>query len=159
MKNQFFLDRPNIKQEELRELVSCATLDRRQQFENVFRCFDEGEHFYIILQGMVRVKIPNPTIKNWTLERQRFDELLAWKADYLDPKIDRAIKLKYECRIAGLDFVNSEMEKKILKYEVKREKLRYQLRFRQGFKKSGIRFKFDVFRHLELGEEDDFKLN
>ena len=69
MKNKFFVDRPNIKQEELRELVSCITLDQRQQFEDVFRYQDEGEHFYIILEGIVRVKIPNPTIKNWKLER------------------------------------------------------------------------------------------
>ena len=49
----------------MKELVDAIKFEQRHQFENVFEHNDHGEHFYIILKGIVLVKVKNPTIKSW----------------------------------------------------------------------------------------------
>ena len=93
---KFFQERKNLKENDLYELVEAITYEQRHRFENVFEQGDHGEHFYIILKGIVLVKVKNPTIKQWKQERARFKELLDWKNEYLEPKIDRAIKQRFE---------------------------------------------------------------
>ena len=80
----------------MRELVSAIRFETKQEFENVFEHGDHGELFYIILQGIVLVRIPNPTITHWKQERSTFQELLDWKAEHLEPRIDAAIKERFE---------------------------------------------------------------
>ena len=49
-----------------------------------------------MLKGLTSVQIPNPTIKGWQQQRKKYLELLEWKKLVLDPRIDEAIKEKYE---------------------------------------------------------------
>ena len=80
----------------MRELVNAIRFETKQEFENVFEHGDHGELFYIILQGIVLVRVPNPTIAQWKQERARFQELLVWKTQHLEPRIDIAIKERFE---------------------------------------------------------------
>ena len=66
--------------------------ETKEEFQNVFEYLDVGEHFYIILSGIVLVKIKNPTIAAWKTERARFKELLKWKNEEFEDRIDEAIK-------------------------------------------------------------------
>jgi hypothetical protein len=47
--------------------------------ENVINFGDEGENFYLILLGLVCIKIPNPVIKDWNNKRKIYLDLLEWK--------------------------------------------------------------------------------
>ena len=69
--NKFFAQK-NIKREDMVELVNCFKFDVRNQGENVFDYGDKGEHFYIIIKGMVGVFIPNPAIANWKRENKEY---------------------------------------------------------------------------------------
>jgi hypothetical protein len=80
----------------MRELVRAIRFEAKQEFENVFEHGDHGELFYIILQGIVLVRIPNPTITHWKQERSVYKELLDWKTKHLEPRIDLAIKERFE---------------------------------------------------------------
>ena len=89
----------------MRELVRAIRFEAKQEFENVFEHGDHGELFYIILQGIVLVRIPNPTITHWKQERSVFQELLDWKTKHLEPRIDAAIKERFEIlyKLTGTD--------------------------------------------------------
>lgn len=63
--------------------------------QNVFEYGDVGDKFFIIIKGLVSIKIPNPTLKEWRLERKRFENLLEWKTEFLEPLMDAAIKDKF----------------------------------------------------------------
>lgn len=93
----------------MRELVSAIRFETKQEFENVFEHGDHGELFYIILQGIVLVRIPNPTITHWKQERATFQQLLHWKAEHLEPRLDAAIKERFESRYK---LTGTEIEKK-----------------------------------------------
>lgn len=41
------------------------------QFKNVFQYMDVGDKFYIIVKGLVSIKIPNPSLKDW---KQQYKE-------------------------------------------------------------------------------------
>jgi len=47
------------------ELVSCFKFQVMGAAEDVFLYGDRGETFYIIIKGIVGVRIPNPKIKDW----------------------------------------------------------------------------------------------
>eukprot|EP00347_Sterkiella_histriomuscorum_P024025 403332565 len=55
---QFFQER-EIKDQDYLEIVSCLTYEHFQKDETVFEYGHSGEKFYIILQGCVRVLIPD----------------------------------------------------------------------------------------------------
>lgn len=76
--------------------MSGIEYETKEEFQNVFEYLDVGEHFYIILSGIVLVKIKNPTITAWKTERARFKGLLQWKNEDLEDKIDEAIKERFE---------------------------------------------------------------
>ena len=44
----------------------------------MFRHGDAGEHFYIIIKGIVGVWVPNSEIKGWKYELKRYKEHLKW---------------------------------------------------------------------------------
>lgn len=78
------------------EIVAAFQFERIGEFQNVCQYGDKGDKFYIVLKGLTSVQIPNPLINNWHLHRKKYMELLEWKKEYLDPKIDHAIKERYE---------------------------------------------------------------
>ena len=51
---------------------------------------DEGDKFYIIVQGVVSVQIKNDQIKERMFKRREYDQLLKWKGEVFDPKVEKA---------------------------------------------------------------------
>lgn len=97
-----------------------------------------GSHFYIILRGIVAVKVKNPNIENWAQKRKRLKELIDWKRREIDKRIDEAIINRFQ--------YNSMTHVDIENCKVHRKKFRMQMRFKQGFSKNGEKFSFDVMR-------------
>lgn len=60
------------------ELVSCFRFQVMGAAEDVFLYGDRGETFYIIIKGMVGVRIPNPKIKDWKNSWNQYKELTKW---------------------------------------------------------------------------------
>ena len=95
MKIDFFKER-NIKNQDLKEIINAFQFEKYNEFENIFEYGDIGEKLYIIIKGLVSVRIPNPSIKDWVLKRKHFMALMEWKREHLDPKIDEAIRKRFE---------------------------------------------------------------
>lgn len=91
---KFFKER-KIKENDYEELVNALNFESKEEFENVFLYNDPGEHFYIVLQGTVSVKIRNPSMENWSSDRMDLKQLMEWKKESLDKRIDEAIKAKF----------------------------------------------------------------
>lgn len=45
-----------------------------------------GDEFFIIIEGVVRIQLPNKTVKDWTVLRRDYKFLLDWKKKIFDPK-------------------------------------------------------------------------
>ena len=69
---------------------------RTSAFDNVFEYGNEGDLFYIIIKGLVSIKIPNPTISDWRMHRKRYDDLIEWKTKKFERRKDKAIRERYE---------------------------------------------------------------
>ena len=59
-------------------LVQCFKFVTKDANEVVFRHGDHGEHFYIIIKGIVGVWVPNSEIKGWKHEIKKYKEHLKW---------------------------------------------------------------------------------
>ena len=83
---------PNIPEKisSNRDLANKMKLHIGNIGENVVNFGDEGDTFYIILLGIVAIKIPNPAVKDWLLQWRKFQGLLAWKESVFDPKLKLA---------------------------------------------------------------------
>ena len=58
---------------------------------------DEGEKFYIIVQGVVVVKIPNfQEIPEWDIARHEYQRLKSWKKEFMDPIIEQTRVIRNE---------------------------------------------------------------
>jgi hypothetical protein len=80
--NKFFQGK-NMKEKDMVELVSAFKFDVVGPGDDVFLYGDCGEKFYIILKGLVGVRIPNPKIGNgnagaWKTQRREYMELQEW---------------------------------------------------------------------------------
>ena len=60
------------------ELVSCFRFQVMSAGEDVFLYGDRGETFYIMIKGMVGVRITNPKIKDWKNSWYQYNELTKW---------------------------------------------------------------------------------
>ena len=61
-----FFKTKQIKDQDMKELVQAFQFEWIPEFHNVVEYGEKGEKLYIILKGLVSVRIPNPAIKNWT---------------------------------------------------------------------------------------------
>lgn len=68
---KFFKER-NIKDKDMNEMVAAFKLLNIEAGEDVIRYGENGNTFFVILQGIVSISIPNPKIKNWRLKRLDF---------------------------------------------------------------------------------------
>lgn len=91
-----FFQSKRIKSHELLEIVSSFQFERCSEFQNVFEYGDPGERLYIILKGVVSIRTPNPAVQDWARHHKNYLELLAWKKQVLEPKLDAAIQRRYE---------------------------------------------------------------
>lgn len=92
--HQFF--KKNIKsREHCEQIVQLMHFEECQEFQNVINYGEKGDKFYIILKGLVSIKIPNPAIGDWRNQRAKYENLLKWKNTYFEHLKDRAIKKKF----------------------------------------------------------------
>ena len=75
-----------MTQNDYQKLCRSLCFLELDEFENVFEHGDKGDTFYIIIQGLVSVQLPNNNIKNWSFARKEFLKLQKWKQNEFDPK-------------------------------------------------------------------------
>ena len=71
------------------DFIDIASFLQYESFDGMKEVINYGEDgikFYIILKGVVSVSIPNPEIKSFNLELNRFQNLLKWKETDYDPR-------------------------------------------------------------------------
>ena len=71
------------------DFIDIASFLQYESFDGMKEVINYGEDgikFYIILKGVVSVSIPNPDIKSFNLELNRFKNLLKWKETDYDPR-------------------------------------------------------------------------
>lgn len=91
-----FFKTKKISNPDLKEIISAFQFERYGEYEKVFNYGEIGEKLYIIIKGLVSIRIPNPTIKQWESKRQRYNDLVAWKRNVFDAKVEAAIKERFE---------------------------------------------------------------
>ena len=57
---------------------------------------DKGDTFFIILQGVLSVKIPNPKILEWRQQFKKFNQLKNWENTEFKKRIDEAKRERLE---------------------------------------------------------------
>lgn len=57
---------------------------------------DKGDEFFIIMQGLVSVQIPNKAINDWYMYRKDYKWLKEWKKNEFDPKAKKAELVRME---------------------------------------------------------------
>ena len=77
---------------DLKDLAGALKYQKTLAMDNCITFGEKGENFYIIIQGIVSVSIPNPQIKERALQLRDFEQLLEWKEKEFDPKVERAKK-------------------------------------------------------------------
>ena len=55
-----------------------------------------GDEFFIIINGLVSVQSPNPTIDDWKIKQNDYKHLLKWKEEHLDKKVQRMKRETYD---------------------------------------------------------------
>lgn len=91
-KEKFFKqqERKDLTYHEIREISSQLTFQRAIPLSKIIEYGEKANHFYIIIKGVVTVRIPNPEIQDWSFKRRDYLNLLKWKKDILDPRIEIA---------------------------------------------------------------------
>ena len=146
-----FFKNKQIKDQDMKELVQAFQFEWIPEFHNVVEYGERGEKLYIILKGLVSVRIPNPAIKNWTFQRKYFLELIQWKKAYLDKRIDDAIKERY--LVLEKDSPDQHKLKKLLqqnKEKEVREQLSALLAQKMSPNKNFKPFKIQVVRNYKV---------
>ena len=59
---KFFKELPKLGENGLREIASLLKIESFAPLEDVIKYGEQGDKFYIILQGVVSVNVPNPSI-------------------------------------------------------------------------------------------------
>ena len=61
----FFKDMEGLTRIDFRDLAAAFQLREIKEKTNVFKYGDEGDFFYVIIEGKIGVHIPNPLIRFW----------------------------------------------------------------------------------------------
>ena len=67
---QFMQNRKEMTQTDFQELCRSLCYLELDEFENVFEYGENGDTFYIIIQGVVSIQLRNNSIKNWAYARK-----------------------------------------------------------------------------------------
>ena len=84
----------NLDHQEKTELANLFKYETFSGMDYVMNIGDQGDKFFIIIQGVVSVQIHNLTIPQRMFKRREYDKLLQWKRDEFDPKVEIAKKEK-----------------------------------------------------------------
>lgn len=64
--------------------------------QDVVKFGEPGDKFYVIIQGVCSVMLPNSAINNWDFQIKDFNNLQSWKNDVFDPKVEEFKKIHYD---------------------------------------------------------------
>lgn len=94
MKNiTFFREKKEIKEADYKDLVQGFTLMKQKAKTVLFNYGDEGDQFFVIVKGSVKVHVRNQTLKNWKQQRVVYQRLLDWKKE-LDKKYEAKLLMR-----------------------------------------------------------------
>ena len=85
---KFFKDRQSMTDNNYQDIVNVLQFEEANQFEDVVTYGEVGEKFYIIIKGSCSVNIPNPAIKDWKYMKKQYDELVNWRRQNFDKKVE-----------------------------------------------------------------------
>ena len=95
MKQSKFFQDKEMKYEDFKDLVMNFEFESSRAGETVFEINSTGETFYIILKGIVRVMVKNPSVRDWGMEYKYYTQLKEWKKKF-DVKADQVEKERME---------------------------------------------------------------
>ena len=75
--NPFFKDK-RLTNEEFLDLAIVLTFMQVKGAENVLEYGEKGDEFFIIIQGVVSVKVPNNSIKDHQMKLRDYRNLQRW---------------------------------------------------------------------------------
>lgn len=93
---KFFKNSSDMKPAVIKEISQVFIFQSNKPGDEIIKYGDFGDHFFIIIQGKVSVKIPNPTIKGWKEHFDRFKFLKDWKNTKFASKMQRAKKVMFK---------------------------------------------------------------
>ena len=80
---------------DIKELTGYLQFEHVPAFEKVMTYGEIGNTFYIIIQGLCSVQVPNPAIDEWKLQYREYTRLKQWKKSF-DEKVEKAKNDNYE---------------------------------------------------------------
>jgi len=82
MKQSKFFQDKEMKYEDFKDLVTNFEFESFKAGETVFEINSTGDEFYIIMKGIVRVMVKNPTVRDWGMEYKYYGQLKEWKKKF-----------------------------------------------------------------------------
>ena len=84
-----FLKNLAFDHSERQELANLFRVETFQGMQTVMNVDDYGDKFYIIIQGVISIKIKNKNILERRFKQREYDNLKKWKAEVFDPKVKK----------------------------------------------------------------------
>ena len=75
-----FFKNKSIKEKDMQELCMAFSFEKFDAKVDVFKWGEPGDTFYIIIKGIVSVRIPNQKIKGWRIQRMEYNKLKEYVA-------------------------------------------------------------------------------
>jgi PAB1-binding protein PBP1 len=82
MKQSKFFQDKEMKYEDFKDLVMNFEFDSFKAGETVFDINSTGDEFYIVMKGVVRVMVKNPSVRDWGIEYKYYGQLKEWKKKF-----------------------------------------------------------------------------
>ena len=76
--------------QDFREIATHLEFKEVNEFQNVINYSDEPETYYMLLNGIVSLRIKNPQIKKWDFAWKEYQKLKKWKKEKFDPRVEKA---------------------------------------------------------------------
>ena len=68
--SEFFKSSHDLRKSDLKELANNFNLLEVPHFQSVYEYGDIADTFYMIVQGIVCIYVPNPKVKSWEFQRK-----------------------------------------------------------------------------------------
>ena len=105
---RFFQERKEINPSDFRDLVQLFQYKESEQGKTVIKFGEPGDQFFVIIQGTLGVMIPNPSVKKWKANYQRWNKVQKWYVTEYRALYEHARSKFY----AANEFLYANVEKK-----------------------------------------------
>ena len=123
---KFFKQMTDLTKSDFRDLASSFKFQFCRGMTNVCQIGDFGDKFYIVLRGVLSIRIPNPTVKDRAKKMKEHEELKVWKRDVWLSKVSVA----------------------------KRNRVRKFEDMKRKNKDAGFLSPFDASKHVQMSSQD-----